>query len=218
MKINCSHSLYGINPLYNNISFGAMKKSQFSGIELFCVNKYQAPIEKFKSHEDFNEWTEPKLDELLNNFLKSNNVIIEINPITNNFNVIRGVDVACMYAVKDLKIEKMIMCLNGDKGGKLWELCSASDSEIDFNRLWQSGKISFGNFDKAKILKEVNLLTLTDLNLKITTDKGEKTFKVYGKNKVQRVRVNLKSKIFEISFTGDNSNFLLKTTQFVFAL
>ena len=38
------------------ISFQAMKKSQFEGIDFAVVEKYKAPIEKFNTHEDFQNW------------------------------------------------------------------------------------------------------------------------------------------------------------------
>ncbi len=59
MKIN------SINPMYKNLAFGAMKKSQFSPLDLTCVNLYKAPIEKFNSTEDFYTWADNKTQEIL---------------------------------------------------------------------------------------------------------------------------------------------------------
>lgn len=42
-------------------NFGAMKKSQFKGIDLFCVNAFKAPIEKFNSNLDLQKWADAKL-------------------------------------------------------------------------------------------------------------------------------------------------------------
>ena len=41
---------------YDTVSFGAMKKSAFKGIDLIVVQKFQAPIEKFKSNDDLQNW------------------------------------------------------------------------------------------------------------------------------------------------------------------
>ncbi len=38
--------------------FTAMKKSQFSGVSLFAVNTFKAPIEKFNAMDDFTKWAE----------------------------------------------------------------------------------------------------------------------------------------------------------------
>ena len=48
------------------VTFGAMKKSQFSGIDLVCIEKFKAPIEKFNKNEDLQNWAKQKLDLILN--------------------------------------------------------------------------------------------------------------------------------------------------------
>ena len=40
----------------DTISFGAMKKSAFEGIDLAVVQKFKAPIEKFNSNENLQNW------------------------------------------------------------------------------------------------------------------------------------------------------------------
>ena len=45
------------------VSFSAMKKSQFEGIDLYVVNRFKAPIEKFNSNEDFQSWCLDKVNE-----------------------------------------------------------------------------------------------------------------------------------------------------------
>ena len=40
----------------DTISFGAMKKSEFEGIDLAVVQKFKAPIEKFNSNDDLQKW------------------------------------------------------------------------------------------------------------------------------------------------------------------
>src|SRR5574344_422180 len=53
------------------MNFGAMKKSQFQGFDLVCINKFKAPIEKFNSNEDLQLWASKKLT----NDIFSNNLI-----------------------------------------------------------------------------------------------------------------------------------------------
>lgn len=53
-------------PSKQDIAFGAMKKSQFSGIDLVCIEKFKAPIEKFNKNEDLQNWAKQKLDLILN--------------------------------------------------------------------------------------------------------------------------------------------------------
>ena len=39
------------------ISFGAMKKTQFSPLNRTLVEKFKAPIEKFNTESDFQDWS-----------------------------------------------------------------------------------------------------------------------------------------------------------------
>lgn len=48
----------------DTISFGALKKSQFSGIDLFVVNKFKAPIERFKCNDDLQKWCQREINKL----------------------------------------------------------------------------------------------------------------------------------------------------------
>lgn len=47
------------------VSFSAMKKSQFDGIDLFVVNRFKAPIEKFNTNQNFQDWC---LDKVQNEY------------------------------------------------------------------------------------------------------------------------------------------------------
>ena len=51
---------------YDTISFGAMKKTMFDGIDLAVVQKFSAPIEKFNSNEDLQNWANEKAEEIVN--------------------------------------------------------------------------------------------------------------------------------------------------------
>ena len=58
-----SNSISSAVPLkFDTVSFGAMKKKQFSGIDLLIVNKFKAPIEKFNTNDDLQDWCEEKVD------------------------------------------------------------------------------------------------------------------------------------------------------------
>ena len=50
----------------NNMSFQAMKKSQFSGIDRFVVDKYKLPIEKFNDMGDFFTYCDNEVEDLKN--------------------------------------------------------------------------------------------------------------------------------------------------------
>lgn len=67
LKINKSKIIQtNLSPLKSDVvSFSSMKKSQFDGFNLAVVEKYKAPIEKFKSIDDFNEWTNNEINKII---------------------------------------------------------------------------------------------------------------------------------------------------------
>lgn len=48
---------------FDSVSFGALKKSKFQGIDLAVVNQFKAPIQTFNSNEDFQVWCLDKINE-----------------------------------------------------------------------------------------------------------------------------------------------------------
>ena len=46
---------------HDTVSFGAMKKKEFEGIDLAVVQKFKAPIEKFNTNEDLQNWAGEKV-------------------------------------------------------------------------------------------------------------------------------------------------------------
>lgn len=65
-RSNQSASCPNLAPLPNDVvSFGAMKKSQFEGIDFDVVERFKAPIEKFKTNDDFQNWCKQQLEVLL---------------------------------------------------------------------------------------------------------------------------------------------------------
>ncbi|MDR1168508.1 MAG: hypothetical protein LBK53_06450, partial [Heliobacteriaceae bacterium] len=75
MKVNFSFNNYVYKPYsgrqrqsspqYDTVSFGAMKKNQFDGFNLLCINMYKFPIEKFKTVDDLQSFAQEELDKKL---------------------------------------------------------------------------------------------------------------------------------------------------------
>lgn len=61
---------------YDKVSFTAMKKSQFSGIDFSVVEKFKAPIEKFDTIEDFQHWAKSKYKELADTDFKGKSDVV----------------------------------------------------------------------------------------------------------------------------------------------
>ena len=59
-------SLYFHPNINCRISFGALKKSQFDGLDLAVVEKFKAPIEKFNSNDDLQDWAKGQAESIAN--------------------------------------------------------------------------------------------------------------------------------------------------------
>lgn len=57
----------------DTVSFSAMKKSAFSGIDLACVNLFKIPIEKFNTMDDYNDYVSDKLLKLYSEIFMTDN-------------------------------------------------------------------------------------------------------------------------------------------------
>ena len=59
---------------FDTVSFSAMKKTQFSGIDLMMINRLKAPIEKFNTNDDFQAWCKNKVQ---NEYISKKDELVE---------------------------------------------------------------------------------------------------------------------------------------------
>lgn len=57
------------NSIYSGVSFGMLKKSSLNGLDLFAAERYKAPLEKFSSNEDLQNWCTERIK---NKYLNKN--------------------------------------------------------------------------------------------------------------------------------------------------
>lgn len=50
----------------DTVSFGSMKKKEFQGIDRACVDRFKAPIEKFNTNQDLQNWAGKQLEPIMN--------------------------------------------------------------------------------------------------------------------------------------------------------
>ena len=67
-----------VNDFSNNLTFQAMKPSQFSGIDYAIVRKFKAPVEKFNSTVDFQTWSRGKFLEIKDSIFKNISDLVSI--------------------------------------------------------------------------------------------------------------------------------------------
>ena len=63
----------------DTVSFGAMKKNEFKGIDRVCVEKFKAPIEKFNKNEDLQNWAGKKLNNLIEQDYSGRHIETEVH-------------------------------------------------------------------------------------------------------------------------------------------
>ncbi len=56
---------YPMSYICPQISFTSIKKSQFEGTDRLAVEQFKAPVEKFKVHEDFENWAESRYKDII---------------------------------------------------------------------------------------------------------------------------------------------------------
>ncbi len=146
-----------------------------------------------------------------------NNCLIIYDIQTKSYTITRGIDISCMLGIKDEIISKLILSLNTSLGTKLWQLTeNGLLGEEVLPKVWVGGNLTLGEFDKNKILKEVNLISKTDCTLIVSTDKTSKEYPIKADENLQRVRINLTGKFFSFKFLSTSENPYISTPQFVF--
>ena len=137
-----------------------------------------------------------------------NNSVVVIDLTTLKFSIIYGVSVCGMLSLKDLNMSKLVMCLNGDSGKKLWQLCDGKNSSFSLNKLWGSNKFFAFDIDKLKTLKSLEIICSSPLTISIKNNKNKQvTLNVTQSTKKQKIRLNLRGEYFEINLEGTSSQF-----------
>ena len=137
-----------------------------------------------------------------------NNCIIIVDLNKFSCSVVYGVNACGIFALKDLNTSKLIVCLNDQTNGKkLWELCSGSESEITFNKLWVSNNFYITKLNKEKVLKSIEVINSKAFSLTVKTDKTNKTFSISSNTSLKKIKIDLKGKYFSFSFSSSNKQF-----------
>lgn len=86
-RFNICNLSSGHNPSMP-VSFCAMKKSEFDGVDYAVVERFKAPIEKFNTNKDLQDWAENQSKKILNKTYKGrhNTISRQRNEIIQNWN------------------------------------------------------------------------------------------------------------------------------------
>ena len=145
-----------------------------------------------------------------------NNSLIEFDIDSHEYNIIKGFDVCSMLPINDLFVSKLVIALRDNK--YLYELTDEGNfiGGVDIEKEWESGVITLNSLDKNKILKDVYIVSKYDIDLIINSDRESKTISVKGKDKTQRISVNLTGKEFSFKIQTIKDDLYVENLQFRF--
>lgn len=144
-----------------------------------------------------------------------NNALIILDTNTLEYDIVRGVDISDLVSVQLNKMDKVAMVLNSLKRNIVLELnSSGSFYETPLLKEWNSPLSDLGYSDKIKLIKNVSLVSLYDCTLTIFTEKESKTFKILGKNTLNKIKVNLKGKQIGVKIESDTAKAYISNLKF----
>ncbi|MGN1208608.1 MAG: hypothetical protein ACI4TI_03970, partial [Christensenellales bacterium] len=124
-----------------------------------------------------------------------NNALIILNPETNEFEILRGVDIACMCSIQLNSMDKIAIILNNLETQRVIELDkSGKFFSTPLVKEWVSPLSDLGYSNKLKFVREFTILSKYDAEITIFTENASKTFKLLGSETLNKIRVNLKGK------------------------
>ncbi|HAJ77701.1 MAG TPA: hypothetical protein DCO89_01355 [Clostridiales bacterium] len=132
-----------------------------------------------------------------------NNALICFDTQTNQYSICRGLDIIHLCTIQYNSADKLLACFNGEHSSKIGQL--TTDGKI-FNtsqtKFWSSPFTDLGYSNKIKYVKEISLLSLYDIKLKIFSEIESREFDIKGSNVISRVPVRIKGKRIGISITS----------------
>ena len=147
--------------------------------------------------------------------VEGNNCLLELDIATGEYNIIKGLNVLSMIASNTPYMSKLILALK-DRN-ILFELIDESKIESTvLEKVWKSGKIVVDNLKTKKILKDICLKTLYNVNVTIETDNQTITIPVTGGGETQTIKVNLVGKEFSFKISSTNEMFEVNNFQLRF--
>lgn len=146
---------------------------------------------------------------LVENGTHINNSLIIIDLSDFSFQLIRGVDVKSMLALKTVNTEKMILTFNNGEVAKLGEV---SKTAKYFNqalaKFYQTREIFSGNYEEF-VVRKLIVDSSANVTIELITDEGSKTF-VTKKAGVNIFQTILKGKKLSCKISATSENFDVK--------
>ena len=112
-----------------------------------------------------------------------NNALIAYDTQTKQYSITRGVDISCLATMQYLSADKLYVCFNGQNSNKIGQITQNGlffgNSQTKF---WCSPLTDLGFSNKIKSVREVSLLSLNDITLKVFSESESREFFIKGDN------------------------------------
>lgn len=136
-----------------------------------------------------------------------NNALVCYDVQSGKCSICRGVDISALCTIQQFSCDKLYACFGGTYNTKVGQI--TNDGKIFGNILpkhWCSPLSDLGYSDKMKYVKEVSLLSLYDIKLKVFSETEEREFDIKGGNIISRVPVRIKGKQIGVSISSTAAN------------
>lgn len=143
-----------------------------------------------------------------------NNALILFDTETDNYSICRGIDIVDLYTIQHASCDKLLACFNGSTAGIAELTKNGKVFDAVQTKYWRSPLTDLGYSDKIKFVKELSLLSLYDITIKVFSESEEREFNIKGGNIISRIPVRVKGKRIGISIKSETekayvSNFKL---------
>ena len=134
-----------------------------------------------------------------------NNTLIRINASTGEFSLLRGYNFTDLFLIKYVLGSEMLVSVS-DNG--LTRMLMIDNSGMyrgePTHKVWNSPLSDFGYPDRDKLIREINLESLSDITLQIKTENETKNYTIKGKVGYQKINPYIKGRRIAINFISDS--------------
>lgn len=144
------------------------------------------------------------------------NVLIKYNVLEKTSSICRGLEILSFAPILDEINCAMAVVYYADTGFGFGTLDNSGTILSEpIKKFWKSKPYDFGTSTEDKYIKEMRLLTKSDIKIKLYLDDKEKVISVKGKSTMQTIKINKKAKVFAYGFESLYGNNYISDVSFV---
>lgn len=135
-----------------------------------------------------------------------NNVLLEINLKSWTINILRGVDIYNLQAITDEIENALLVCVKHEEKVKLAKVDKSGQVFAKATKkVWCAPRVDFNMPMRKKLVKEMSILTKSDITVEFDTDGKKKLIKLQGKQNAQRIFPNVTGYFIGVNFISEQA-------------